>query len=102
MKTWIKTKIVATMGPACASVEILESMIDAGLDVARINSSHGKYEDHQKIIDINIDNLHLNNFKIEKSPKKSFRKSAVSPYNRKNIYLNSLENEKKRHSSWKK
>ncbi len=52
MKTWSKTKIVATMGPACASVEILESMIDAGLDVARINSSHGKYEDHQKIIDI--------------------------------------------------
>ena len=52
MKTWSKTKIVATMGPACASVEILEKMIDAGLDVARINSSHGKYEDHQKVIDI--------------------------------------------------
>jgi len=52
MKIWSKTKIVATMGPACASVEILEKMIDAGLDVARINSSHGKYEDHQKVIDI--------------------------------------------------
>jgi pyruvate kinase len=52
MKTWSKTKIVATMGPACATVEILEKMIDAGLDVARINSSHGKYEDHQKVIDI--------------------------------------------------
>ena len=56
----------------------------------------------QKIIDINIDSLNLNNFKIEKSPKKSFRKSAVSPYNRQNNFINSLENENKRHSSWKK
>ena len=51
MKQWSKTKIVATMGPATASVEVLEQMIDAGLDVARINSSHGSYEDHQKVID---------------------------------------------------
>lgn len=39
------------MGPACANIEILEQMIDAGLDVARINASHGKYEDHQLVID---------------------------------------------------
>jgi pyruvate kinase len=51
MKIWSKTKIVATMGPACANIETLEKMIDAGLDVARINASHGKYEDHQLIID---------------------------------------------------
>jgi pyruvate kinase len=51
MKSWSKTKIVATMGPACANTEILEQMIDAGLDVARINASHGKYEDHQLVID---------------------------------------------------
>jgi pyruvate kinase len=51
MKSWSKTKIVATMGPSCANTEILEQMIDAGLDVARINASHGKYEDHQLVID---------------------------------------------------
>lgn len=51
MKSWSKTKIVATMGPSCANTDILEQMIDAGLDVARINASHGKYEDHQLVID---------------------------------------------------
>jgi pyruvate kinase len=51
MKEWSKTKIVATIGPASQSLEMLEQMIDAGLDVARINSSHGNYEDHQQVID---------------------------------------------------
>lgn len=52
MNSWSKTKIVATMGPACSSKEILSQMIDAGLNVCRINSSHGNYEDHQKVIDL--------------------------------------------------
>jgi pyruvate kinase len=52
MKSWSKTKIVATMGPASSSREVLEQMIEAGLDVCRINSSHGAYDDHQKVIDI--------------------------------------------------
>jgi len=52
MKSWSKTKIVATMGPASSSREVLEQMIEAGLDVCRINSSHGSYDDHQKVIDI--------------------------------------------------
>jgi pyruvate kinase len=51
MKSWSKTKIVATMGPASSSREVLEQMIEAGLDVCRINSSHGAYDDHQKVID---------------------------------------------------
>jgi pyruvate kinase len=51
MKSWSKTKIVATMGPASSSREVLEKMIEAGLDVCRINSSHGSYDDHQKVID---------------------------------------------------
>ena len=51
MKSWSKTKIVATMGPASSSREVLEQMIEAGLDVCRINSSHGSYDDHQKVID---------------------------------------------------
>ncbi|MFK7757396.1 MAG: pyruvate kinase [Flavobacteriales bacterium] len=45
-----KTKIVATLGPASASAEVLEKMIKAGLNVARLNFSHGAYEDHENAI----------------------------------------------------
>jgi pyruvate kinase len=40
------TKIVATLGPASSSPEVLEAMIRAGVDVVRLNFSHGKAEDH--------------------------------------------------------
>ena len=40
------TKIVATLGPASSSPEILERMIRAGVDVVRMNFSHGKPQDH--------------------------------------------------------
>ncbi|MCC6599538.1 MAG: pyruvate kinase [Crocinitomicaceae bacterium] len=46
-----KTKIVATIGPASSSKEVLKDMILSGLDVARINFSHGAYEDHKAVID---------------------------------------------------
>jgi pyruvate kinase len=46
-----KTKIVATIGPATASYDMLKEIIYAGVDVCRINGSHGKHEDHQKVID---------------------------------------------------
>jgi pyruvate kinase len=45
-----RTKIVATIGPASSSPEILRQLIDKGLNVARINFSHGKAEDHLKTI----------------------------------------------------
>jgi pyruvate kinase len=45
-----KTKIVATIGPASSSPEILSSMLEAGLDVARLNFSHGDHESHKKTI----------------------------------------------------
>ncbi len=40
------TKIVATIGPASSSREVLKRMIEAGVDVVRLNFSHGKAEDH--------------------------------------------------------
>lgn len=42
-----RTKIVATLGPASSTAEVLEKMILAGLDVARLNFSHGSPEDHK-------------------------------------------------------
>lgn len=46
-----KTKIVATIGPASASKDVLREMIVQGLDVVRLNFSHGAHEDHKKVID---------------------------------------------------
>jgi pyruvate kinase len=40
------TKIVATLGPASSSAEMLERMFDAGVDVVRLNFSHGNAQDH--------------------------------------------------------
>ncbi len=45
MPTRKKTKIVATLGPACSSKEVIKNMIDAGVNVFRINFSHADYED---------------------------------------------------------
>ncbi|HEX2618136.1 MAG TPA: pyruvate kinase, partial [Flavobacteriales bacterium] len=39
-----KTKIVATIGPASATPSVLREMILSGLDVCRLNFSHGNYE----------------------------------------------------------
>jgi pyruvate kinase len=41
-----RTKIVATIGPASRDPEVLVRMIDAGMDVARLNFSHGSAEEH--------------------------------------------------------
>jgi pyruvate kinase len=45
-----KTKIVATLGPASTGKEVLKEMILAGLNVCRLNFSHGSYDDHETAI----------------------------------------------------
>ncbi len=45
-----KTKIVATLGPASSDKEVLRQMFQAGLNVCRLNFSHGSYEDHANVI----------------------------------------------------
>ncbi|MBI5740007.1 MAG: pyruvate kinase [Nitrospirae bacterium] len=46
-----KTKIVCTIGPSSESPDIIQQMIQAGMDVARLNFSHGDFDRHAKVIE---------------------------------------------------
>ena len=48
---WHRTKIVCTLGPATDSPGVIEGLIGAGMDVARINASHGDHADHARRIE---------------------------------------------------
>src|SRR5689334_14028634 len=45
-----QTKIVATLGPACESAAVLRRMVAAGVDVVRLNFSHGDHEQKRELI----------------------------------------------------
>lgn len=45
-----RTKVIATMGPACADKSLLRDMLFAGVDVCRLNMSHGDYDSHEFFI----------------------------------------------------
>ena len=45
-----RTKIVCTIGPACENPAILKKMVRSGMDLARLNLSHGSLKDHAKRI----------------------------------------------------
>jgi|TARA_B110000114_G_C15077741_1_gene392592 pyruvate kinase len=47
-----RTKIVATIGPSSSSKEVLRNMINSGMNVCRVNFSHGAYEDHEKVVKV--------------------------------------------------
>ena len=46
----LHTKIICTLGPASDSPEVLENLADAGMNVARLNFSHGTHDSHRKIV----------------------------------------------------
>ena len=45
-----RTKIVATLGPACDNFDVMTQLLQAGVDVVRVNLSHGEWDLHQKRI----------------------------------------------------
>ena len=45
-----KTKIICTIGPVTESIEMLEKLAAAGMNIARLNMSHGSHESHSQII----------------------------------------------------
>lgn len=47
-----KTKVICTIGPACEDAEILSEMCKVGMNVARLNFSHGTHEEQQRKIDL--------------------------------------------------
>ncbi|MGO1834306.1 MAG: pyruvate kinase, partial [Actinomycetaceae bacterium] len=46
-----RAKIVCTLGPATDTPEKIQELVDAGMDVARINRSHGVAEEHAQVIE---------------------------------------------------
>ena len=44
-----RAKIVCTLGPAVNTPEKIRALVDAGMDVARMNLSHGSYADHEQV-----------------------------------------------------
>ena len=47
----IRTKTIATVGPASSSADVIGRMIDAGIDVFRLNFSHGTLDEHKQVLD---------------------------------------------------
>ena len=45
-----KTKIIATIGPSSSTIEQIEMLMNAGMNGARLNFSHGSYETHAEVI----------------------------------------------------
>lgn len=65
-----KTKIVCTIGPKTESVETLKELLNRGMNVMRLNFSHGDYEEHGARIE-NLRILSYNNHSSSKVPAES-------------------------------
>jgi pyruvate kinase len=51
-RNMLRTKVVCTLGPATSSVEMIRGLVLGGMDVARVNMSHGEPEEHGRLIDL--------------------------------------------------
>ncbi len=47
---WRRTKVIATLGPACSSAAMIEKLVASGVDVVRINMSHGDHQTHRRTV----------------------------------------------------
>jgi pyruvate kinase len=56
-----RAKIVCTLGPATADPERIRGLVDAGMDVARLNFSHGSHEDHERVYNLVREAAHAAN-----------------------------------------
>src|SRR5512137_238079 len=50
MDSYVRSKIICTIGPASKRPDILKEMAASGMDVARVNLSHGSFDDHRNTI----------------------------------------------------
>ena len=48
---FVRAKIVCTIGPTSTHPRILRAMVDAGMDVARLNLSHGDFDTHRRVVE---------------------------------------------------
>lgn len=60
-----KTKVICTIGPACENINILSEMCKAGMNVARLNFSHGTHQEHQSKVN-SMEEMFLNDLIIAK------------------------------------
>ena len=58
------TKIIATVGPSCQNIQVMRDMVEAGVDVFRLNFSHGTHEEHAQSIEM-IRNVQAENAGIK-------------------------------------
>ena len=54
-----KAKIICTLGPSSDSADVIEALIRAGMNVARLNFSHGTPEEHQRRVQRKIGRAHV-------------------------------------------
>ena len=77
-----KTKIICTIGPACNNEETLRQMCLAGMNVARLNFSHGSHSEHQRNIDLikKVKTGHFNKYRLVIFCSKNKMKRGVRTY----------------------
>lgn len=51
VKNYRKTKVVCTMGPKCWNEEMLNKLLDCGMDIIRLNFSHGDHKGHLEVLE---------------------------------------------------